>query len=115
MSQPLQASGKIPVFGRGDNPVNFVSAIDVALAELAVTDPGLRGRHTLSPERLASSGLTGGHRAVIRASACPPGRRIGHGLARDPQPARYTKRPFAGTWVPLSRTAYGLAAGWVLG
>ena len=45
MSQPLQASGKIPVFGRGDNPVNFVSATDVAaLAELAVTDPGLRGR-----------------------------------------------------------------------
>jgi uncharacterized protein YbjT (DUF2867 family) len=45
LNQPLQASGKIPVFGRGDNPVNFVSAADVAaLAELAVTDPGLRGQ-----------------------------------------------------------------------
>ena len=45
MNQPLQASGKIPVFGRGDNPVNFVSAADVAaLTALAVTDPGLRGR-----------------------------------------------------------------------
>jgi uncharacterized protein YbjT (DUF2867 family) len=45
MSQPLYASGKIPVFGRGDNPVNFVSAADVAaLADLAVTDPGQRGQ-----------------------------------------------------------------------
>jgi NADH dehydrogenase len=45
MNQPLQASGKIPVFGRGDNPVNFVSATDVAaLTALAVTDPGLRGQ-----------------------------------------------------------------------
>jgi NADH dehydrogenase len=45
MNQPLQASGKIPVFGRGDNPVNFASAADVAaLTALAVTDPGLRGQ-----------------------------------------------------------------------
>lgn len=45
MSRPLQASGKILVFGRGDNPINFVSATDVAaLAERAVTDTGLRGQ-----------------------------------------------------------------------
>jgi uncharacterized protein YbjT (DUF2867 family) len=45
MSRPLQTSGKILVFGRGDNPVNFVSATDVAaLAARAVTDPGLRGQ-----------------------------------------------------------------------
>jgi uncharacterized protein YbjT (DUF2867 family) len=45
LNQPLQASGKIPVFGRGDNPVNFVSAADVgALTELAITDPGLPGQ-----------------------------------------------------------------------
>jgi NADH dehydrogenase len=45
MSRPLLASGKIVVFGRGDNPVNFVSAADVAaLVARAVTDPGLRGR-----------------------------------------------------------------------
>ena len=44
MGPPLQTSGKILVFGRGDNPVNFVSATDVAaLVERAVTDPGLRG------------------------------------------------------------------------
>ena len=45
MGRPLLASGKILVFGRGDNPVNFVSAADVAaLIELTVTDPGLRGQ-----------------------------------------------------------------------
>jgi len=45
MSRPLQASGKILIFGRGDNPVNFVSAADVAaLVARAVTDPGLRGQ-----------------------------------------------------------------------
>jgi NADH dehydrogenase len=43
MGRPLQASGKVLVFGHGDNPINFVSATDVAaLVELAVTDPGLR-------------------------------------------------------------------------
>ena len=45
MSRMLEASGKIVVFGRGDNPINFVSAADVAaLIEYAVTDPGLRGQ-----------------------------------------------------------------------
>lgn len=45
MGRALQASGKILVFGRGDNPVNFVSAGDVAaLVELAATDAGLRGQ-----------------------------------------------------------------------
>ena len=45
MSQSLQASGKVLVFGRGDNPVNFVSAADVAaVTARAVTDPGLRGQ-----------------------------------------------------------------------
>ena len=45
MSQSLQTSGKVLVFGRGDNPVNFVSATDVAaVTALAVTDPGLRGQ-----------------------------------------------------------------------
>jgi uncharacterized protein YbjT (DUF2867 family) len=45
MAQPLQASGKILVFGRRDNPVNFVSATDVAaLVSHAATAPGLRGQ-----------------------------------------------------------------------
>jgi NADH dehydrogenase len=45
MGRPLQASGKTMVFGHGDNPINFVSATDVAaLVGLAATDPGLRGQ-----------------------------------------------------------------------
>ena len=45
MSRMLETSRKIVVFGRGDNPVNFVSATDVAaLIARAVTDPGLRGQ-----------------------------------------------------------------------
>jgi uncharacterized protein YbjT (DUF2867 family) len=45
MSRPLQSSGKILVFGRGDNPVNFVSATDVAaLVSQAATSPSLRGQ-----------------------------------------------------------------------
>jgi uncharacterized protein YbjT (DUF2867 family) len=36
----LRSSGKIPVFGKGDNPVNFVSAADVAaLVSHAVSSP----------------------------------------------------------------------------
>jgi uncharacterized protein YbjT (DUF2867 family) len=45
MAGPLRTRGTIPVFGRGANPINFVSAGDVAaLVALATTEPGLRGR-----------------------------------------------------------------------
>ena len=38
-------SGRVQVFGRGENPINFVSVSDVAAGVVrAVTDPGLRGR-----------------------------------------------------------------------
>jgi NADH dehydrogenase len=75
MSQALRASGKIPVFGRGDNPVNFVSATDVAaLAALAVTDPSLRGQviQLGGPDNLTFNQLaaivqeTLGHRGTVR-------------------------------------------------
>ena len=45
MGKPLQASGKVLVFGQGDNPINFGLAADVAtLTARAATDPGLLGR-----------------------------------------------------------------------
>ena len=48
--------GKILVFGRGDNPINFVAATDVAaLIARAVADPGLRGQ---AAELGASDNLT---------------------------------------------------------
>ena len=41
---PLWTKGRTRVFGRGDNPINFVSARDVAgFVELAVTGTALRG------------------------------------------------------------------------
>jgi nucleoside-diphosphate-sugar epimerase len=44
VGEPLVATGKTTIFGRGRNPINFVSAHDVArFAELAVVDPAMRG------------------------------------------------------------------------
>ena len=45
LEQTASKSGRPLVFGRGDNAINFVSAIDVAmLVERAITDPSLRGK-----------------------------------------------------------------------
>ena len=42
---PLLETGKTRIFGAGNNPINFVSAADVAgLVELAATEPGLRAQ-----------------------------------------------------------------------
>lgn len=44
LERTARRSGRPVVFGRGDNPINFVSATDVAaLVERAVSDPTLRG------------------------------------------------------------------------
>jgi uncharacterized protein YbjT (DUF2867 family) len=41
---PLLESGKTRIFGQGDNPINFVSASDVArYVDLAVADPTMQG------------------------------------------------------------------------
>ena len=45
VGDPLLKSGTAMVFGRGENPINFVSVHDVArCVEKAVIDPELRGR-----------------------------------------------------------------------
>jgi uncharacterized protein YbjT (DUF2867 family) len=44
LGRPLLEKGKTQVFGRGRNPINWVSASDVArFVELAIVDPALRG------------------------------------------------------------------------
>jgi uncharacterized protein YbjT (DUF2867 family) len=44
LGDPLRATGKTVIFGRGMNPINFVSVRDVAhFVERAVTDPAMRG------------------------------------------------------------------------
>jgi uncharacterized protein YbjT (DUF2867 family) len=45
LGRPLLEKGKTQVFGRGRNPINWVSAADVAsFVEAAIVDPALRGR-----------------------------------------------------------------------
>jgi uncharacterized protein YbjT (DUF2867 family) len=44
IGKPLLETGRTRIFGRGNNPINFVSAHDVArFVELAVVDPAMRG------------------------------------------------------------------------
>jgi NADH dehydrogenase len=44
VGEPLLKTGKTTIFGRGDNPINFVSVYDIAqFVELAVTDPAMQG------------------------------------------------------------------------
>ena len=95
MRQPLVTSGKIPVFGRGDNPINFVCATDVAaLAERAVTDPGLRGQVLAlgGPDNLTFNQLavivqeTAGRRGTVRHIPRPALRAVA-GLTAAVKPA----------------------------
>jgi uncharacterized protein YbjT (DUF2867 family) len=100
MSQALQSSGKIPVFGHGDNPVNFVSATDVAaLAVRAVTDPALRGQviELGGPDNLTFNQLA----AIVQEAS---GRR---GTVRHvPRPALHAMASLAGAVNPaLARQA----------
>ena len=66
---------KAPVFGRGENPINFVSVNDVAaVVERAVTDTGLRGQliEVGGPQNITFNELaallqqTGGRPAKVR-------------------------------------------------
>jgi NADH dehydrogenase len=62
MLTSVSTSGRILVFGRGNNPANHVSVIDVAaLVERAVADPNLRGRiiEFGGPDELTSNQLAG--------------------------------------------------------
>ena len=65
VGRPLVETGRTRVFGRGRNPINFVSAADVArVVDLAVVDPDLRGAtvDVPGPENLSFEGFV----AVVR-------------------------------------------------
>jgi uncharacterized protein YbjT (DUF2867 family) len=67
----LAANGQAVVFGPGRNPINFVSAHDVAaLVDLAVHDPSLRGQvlEVAGPENLTFTELA---ERLIAASGQP--------------------------------------------
>jgi uncharacterized protein YbjT (DUF2867 family) len=62
MARTLQATGKIVVFGRGDNPVNFVSVTDVAaLVVRAASDSAVLGQaiNLGGPENLTLNQVAG--------------------------------------------------------
>jgi uncharacterized protein YbjT (DUF2867 family) len=77
---PILATGRTRVFGGGQNPINFVSAADVAaVVERVVVDPSLTGR-TLDisgPENLTFDALVGRFAAAL-------GRPVG--IAHVPRP-----------------------------
>jgi uncharacterized protein YbjT (DUF2867 family) len=78
--RPIIKEGKATVFGRGDNPINFNSAKDVArFIEVALFDPGL-SRTILAvggPENLTFNQLVGhieraaGRKAVVKHVPLP--------------------------------------------
>lgn len=60
LGRPLLERGRTQVFGRGRNPINWVSTADVArFVELAILDPALRGEviEVGGPENLTMSGF----------------------------------------------------------
>jgi len=73
---PLVAKGKTLVFGRGRNPINFVSALDVAhFVDLAIADPSFRGKvvEVPGPENLTLDQLV-----KIIQTACGRSGRVSH-------------------------------------
>ncbi len=71
VGRSLVATGRTRVFGRGRNPINFVSASDVAaITELAVTEPSLRGTviDATGPENLTMDELVETVRRVTGAT-----------------------------------------------
>jgi uncharacterized protein YbjT (DUF2867 family) len=76
IGEPLVAKGKTLVFGRGRNPINFVSALDVArLVDLAIADPSFRGKvvEVPGPENLTVNQLV-----EIVETACGRSGRVSH-------------------------------------
>ena len=91
----LVKGGKATVFGRGENPINFVSVQDVArLVEVAMNDRGLRGEiiEVAGPENLTLNEMAD---AAAVSSGRPPARarhipltalRVGQVLVRPFRP-----------------------------
>ena len=71
VGRPLVTTGSTRVFGRGQNPINFVSAGDVArIVDIAVTDPALRGKSVdvQGPENLTFDAFVETVRATTGAT-----------------------------------------------
>jgi uncharacterized protein YbjT (DUF2867 family) len=72
VGRPLVRTGQTRVFGRGQNPINFVSAEDVArIVDLAVVDASLRGAmiDVSGPQNLTFDGFV----EIVRAATATTG------------------------------------------
>jgi uncharacterized protein YbjT (DUF2867 family) len=72
VGRPLVETGQTRIFGRGQNPINFVSAGDVArIVELAVVDANLRGAtvDVSGPQNLTFDGFV----EIVRAATATSG------------------------------------------
>lgn len=89
---PLATSGATRVFGRGRNPINFVSAVDVAgFVKLAIVEPDLRG---ITIEVPGPQNLTLDELAAVAGSAIGRTGRIRHVPPTAMRLARVVTRPF---------------------
>jgi NADH dehydrogenase len=67
IGEPLLKTGKTRVFGRGNNPINFVSVEDVArFVELAVTNETMRGEiiEVGGPENLTMNSVAAAFKRI---------------------------------------------------
>lgn len=74
LAKTAARSGRPVVFGRGDNPINFVSVMDVArLVEQAVTDPAARDRilEIGGPDNLSFNQLAAAIQQAAGRTAAP--------------------------------------------
>ncbi len=100
LGEPLLHTGSTRVFGRGENPMNFVSASDVAgIADLAVADEAMRGAaiEVGGPENLTMNEVIEAFKTLTGARG-----KVGH----VPLPVL---RGIAAVMKPLNPTMAGLA------
>jgi uncharacterized protein YbjT (DUF2867 family) len=92
LGDPLATSGTTRVFGRGQNPINFVSAADVArFVKLAMVEPDLRGAAIEVP---GPQNLTLDELAAVVGTAIGQPARIRHVPPLGMRLARLLTRPF---------------------
>jgi len=94
-------SGRAVVLGRGEQPIPFASAADVAaVVTRAVLDDSLRGRVLeVAGERRTLNALA----AAVQLADHPDGGNSGEGRDGRPQPARHVPRPVLRALAVLAR------------
>jgi uncharacterized protein YbjT (DUF2867 family) len=103
LCEPLVVKGKTRVFGRGENPINFVSIQDVArIVERAVVDLTLRGQviEVAGPENLTMNEIVETFQAKTGVAGS-----VGHVPRAGLRAASVALRPFNSSMAALIRAA----------